>query len=212
MDGVITHPIQPHDSQVPAGTSGPQSQASFHTLIDTIIPQGAIALNNALYRYPGMLAYHQYIQTAIGREASPFARNTLRQVVATAMVRSQMAAQQGRRHVGTSASPSSGPAQASEGGSGNGGITQHIAAAQAGSAAVATTAANSNAPATAGQAQTSHHPHMVGGDHGPPRIFKLQFDARRIICSSQSSVIVGWDFCNGDTELEEASRFFATID
>ena len=216
MDGIMTHPIQPLDGQVTAATCGPQSQASFHTLIDTIIPQGAMALNNALHRYPGMLAYHQYIQAAIGREASPFARNTLRQVVATAMVRSQMAAQQGRRHVvGTAASPSSGPAQASEGGSGSGGITQHIAAAQAGSAAAATTtAASSNAPpASASQAQTSHHhPHMVGGDHGPPRIFKLQFDARRIICSSQSSVIVGWDFCSGDTELEEASRFFATID
>ena len=208
-----------HESSPPGqeGEAGPQSPASFHTLIDTIIPQGASALNNALYRYPTMLGHHQYIQAAIGREASPFARNILRQVVATAMVRSQMAAQQARRHVGTSVSPSNGPAQAPEcvSGSGNGGINQHIAAAQAGSAAAAAAAAaaaNSNAPAGAGQAQTNHHPHMLGGDHGPARIFNLQFDARRIICSSQSSVIVGWDFCNGDPELEEASRFFATID
>jgi F-box and WD-40 domain protein 1/11 len=34
------------------------------------------------------------------------------------------------------------------------------------------------------------------------RIFKLQFDARRIICCSQNKTIVGWDFANGDRELE----------
>ncbi|KAK1760271.1 F-box/WD repeat-containing protein 1A [Echria macrotheca] len=45
----------------------------------------------------------------------------------------------------------------------------------------------------------------------PARVFKLQYDARRIICCSQTSVIVGWDFCNGDPELEEASRFFGHV-
>jgi len=40
------------------------------------------------------------------------------------------------------------------------------------------------------------------------RVFKLQFDARRIICCSQDPTIVGWDFANGDAEIEEASRFF----
>ncbi|EPE03073.1 f-box wd-40 repeat-containing protein [Ophiostoma piceae UAMH 11346] len=55
----------------------------------------------------------------------------------------------------------------------------------------------------------------AGGDNGannPARVFKLQFDARRIICCSQAAVIVGWDFCNGDPELEEASKFFGTIE
>ncbi|KAI1917669.1 hypothetical protein LOZ53_002445 [Ophidiomyces ophidiicola] len=49
------------------------------------------------------------------------------------------------------------------------------------------------------------HPH-------PPtatRIFKLQFDARKLICSSQDHIIVGWDFANGDKHLEEACRFFS---
>lgn len=55
-----------------------------------------------------------------------------------------------------------------------------------------------------------HHQHMVDGS--PARVFKLQFDARRIICCSQTSVIVGWDFCNGDAELEAVSRFFAPIE
>lgn len=57
-----------------------------------------------------------------------------------------------------------------------------------------------------------HHPHIVGAENAPAWIFKLQFDARRIVCCSKAPVIVGWDFCNGDPELEEASRFFASID
>ncbi|KAI4230616.1 MAG: hypothetical protein LQ349_006147 [Xanthoria aureola] len=42
------------------------------------------------------------------------------------------------------------------------------------------------------------------------RVFKLQFDARRIICCSQDPKIVGWDFANGDEKIVECSRFFAT--
>ena len=34
------------------------------------------------------------------------------------------------------------------------------------------------------------------------RVFKLQFDARRLICCSQNKVIVGWDFANGERALE----------
>jgi F-box and WD-40 domain protein 1/11 len=89
--------------------------------------------------------------------------------------------------------------------------------------------------------QDEAHPHIpaqeggqaaLGIDHPPPaptpapapapvphnifspekRIFKLQFDARKIICCSSAPVIVGWDFCNGDPELEEASRFFASVE
>ncbi|KAI2642232.1 WD40 repeat-like protein [Xylaria nigripes] len=56
------------------------------------------------------------------------------------------------------------------------------------------------------------HPHIAPTDASPARIFKLQFDARRIICCSQVSTIVGWDFCNGDAELEEVSRFFRAVE
>jgi F-box and WD-40 domain protein 1/11 len=51
-----------------------------------------------------------------------------------------------------------------------------------------------------------------GAPENMARVFKLQFDARRIICCSQTSVIVGWDFANGDEKLIEASRFFAPIE
>jgi F-box and WD-40 domain protein 1/11 len=48
----------------------------------------------------------------------------------------------------------------------------------------------------------AHAPHLNA------RVFKLQFDARRIICCSQDPKIVGWDFANGDAEIEEAAGFF----
>lgn len=64
-----------------------------------------------------------------------------------------------------------------------------------------------------GHGHHHHHPHMRDADERTPvRVFKLQFDVRRIICCSQTSVIVGWDFCNGDPELEEVSRFFGTVE
>ncbi|KFZ05935.1 hypothetical protein V501_07881 [Pseudogymnoascus sp. VKM F-4519 (FW-2642)] len=44
------------------------------------------------------------------------------------------------------------------------------------------------------------------------RVFKLQFDARRIICCSQTPIIIGWDFANGDAKIEEASRFFGAVE
>lgn len=43
--------------------------------------------------------------------------------------------------------------------------------------------------------------------HGMHRVFKLQFDARWIICS-QDSRIVGWDYAADDQSIVEASRFF----
>ncbi|KAI4089784.1 MAG: hypothetical protein LQ344_005149 [Seirophora lacunosa] len=46
--------------------------------------------------------------------------------------------------------------------------------------------------------------------HPNARVFKLQFDARRIICCSQDPKIVGWDFANGDEGIVECSRFFET--
>lgn len=76
-----------------------------------------------------------------------------------------------------------------------------------------------NAPNPAAQAapvnqlaQNGHPPHgapVVTTGHPNARVFKLQFDARRLICCSQDPKIVGWDFANGDEEIIAASRFFA---
>ena len=71
------------------------------------------------------------------------------------------------------------------------------------------------------QGQANNHPanpaprHPPTHNGAPPggqpnaRVFKLQFDARRIICCSQDNKIVGWDFANGDSDIVNCSRFFA---
>jgi F-box and WD-40 domain protein 1/11 len=64
-----------------------------------------------------------------------------------------------------------------------------------------------------------HHPANQGANRPFPnpaaqptaRVFKLQFDARKLICASQDHRIVGWDFACGDKEIEEASRFFVGL-
>ncbi|KAF1845315.1 WD40 repeat-like protein [Cucurbitaria berberidis CBS 394.84] len=57
-----------------------------------------------------------------------------------------------------------------------------------------------------------HPPHPLAGplnNQGTnSRVFKLQFDARRIICCSQDPTIVGWDFANNDKDIVLASQFF----
>lgn len=59
-----------------------------------------------------------------------------------------------------------------------------------------------------------HHHAMAGAQAGVPslnnRVFKLQFDARRIVCCSQDPVIVGWDFAAGEQDLADASWAFGT--
>lgn len=62
-------------------------------------------------------------------------------------------------------------------------------------------------PAPAGAAAPANP-----GGNNMARVFKLQFDARRIICCSQTPIIIGWDFANGDAKIEEASRFFGAVE
>ncbi|OJJ49443.1 hypothetical protein ASPZODRAFT_140341 [Penicilliopsis zonata CBS 506.65] len=51
---------------------------------------------------------------------------------------------------------------------------------------------------------------MNNGQEEPPRfrVYKLQFDSRKIISASQDPRIVGWDFACGDREIIEACQFF----
>ncbi|KAL6247302.1 hypothetical protein RBB50_005648 [Rhinocladiella similis] len=69
-------------------------------------------------------------------------------------------------------------------------------------------------PAPTQQQQAVPAPPVALGQHqenqpsSVSRVFKLQFDARRIVCCSQDSRIVGWDFANGDADVVDASKFF----
>ncbi|KAI9844124.1 MAG: hypothetical protein M1838_002320 [Thelocarpon superellum] len=93
----------------------------------------------------------------------------------------------------------------------------HHHAAAAGTGAGAATGAGAGAGPAAAHAAgagsaTAHHPpaalHAPGPNGGNSRVFKLQFDARRVICCSQDPHIMGWDFANGDDDIVEACRFF----
>ncbi|KAF3037811.1 hypothetical protein E8E12_006372 [Didymella heteroderae] len=92
---------------------------------------------------------------------------------------------------------------------------------QAGPAAATAGAAHQPAPGAPANAAAHHHHHGPHHHHHPhplgvplanqgtnSRVFKLQFDARRIICCSQDPTIVGWDFANGDKDIVLAAQFF----
>ena len=73
---------------------------------------------------------------------------------------------------------------------------------------------NGQGPGNVHQNNTNPRPHPALNGAPPAgqpnaRVFKLQFDARRIICCSQDNKIVGWDFANGDEDIISCSRFFA---
>ncbi|KAH8890257.1 WD40 repeat-like protein [Thozetella sp. PMI_491] len=301
-------------------TLTPSSIQSYRQMVDIAVPAGPTTLAQTLATYPNVLTQRSYISSVIDREPSPFVRSQLRQVVGTAMIRTQFEQARQRReamrsleqprengtasgsgssttHAGPStsqasaAAPSSASAGVPSGGAGNAGPPRPEAITAAGPSTVASHPVNipppTGATATAHAAAlaavrhprshqglhlhqvsspsplapapapalapaepspTHHHPHQAASANAghatqqpqaahvpapgapppppppphvqlhrprdaanPARVFKLQYDARRIICCSQTHVIVGWDFCNGDPELEEASRFFSAV-
>jgi F-box and WD-40 domain protein 1/11 len=99
----------------------------------------------------------------------------------------------------------------------NANAATHNAAGNNANAANATTAQGAAGPANAAPHHHHHHHHHPPHPLAAPlnanngtnsRVFKLQFDARRIICCSQDPTIVGWDFANGDKDIMLASQFF----
>lgn len=78
-----------------------------------------------------------------------------------------------------------------------------------------------NRPPVLNQPPPFHHHHhgrlpfngayILPAVHPTSRVFKLQFDARKIICASQDPRIVVWDFACDDKEIIEASQFFVDL-
>jgi F-box and WD-40 domain protein 1/11 len=261
----VEHPIH--------ATVTPQTTISYTRMIDNCVPQGPAALQNALTSFPTMLAYHGHLQAAMDREPNGMTRSQLKQVVASALQRAQIAQ---NRAMGTSSSapePSTSQSNlaAVQASGSQAAIHQaayrHIvqqrqassssqsplrttsqAAGAANNTATATSSVSAGPPVVTSMtsqhaqsihqspqtqalpppqtpAQTMaaatpaapapvpiHHPHIQQVDAQAPRVFKLQFDAHRIICCSQAPIILGWDFCNGDPELDEAVRYFAPVE
>jgi F-box and WD-40 domain protein 1/11 len=62
--------------------------------------------------------------------------------------------------------------------------------------------------AAAAAAGHQFHPHRNRVPIPTSRVFKVQFDSRKIVCASVDPRIVGWDFACGDEEILEACQFF----
>jgi F-box and WD-40 domain protein 1/11 len=56
-------------------------------------------------------------------------------------------------------------------------------------------------------AHAQAHANLANHRESSNRVFKLQFDARRVVCCSQNKVIVGWDFANGDADLKRVGSW-----
>lgn len=207
-----------------AGPFAPGSASFYRHLIDLTVSQGPAVLRHALEAHPQILTYG-YLGEAIDRlpEAS---RQAMNHVLSTAI---QDEPPPATNFTGTDSAPTPQAALAHDGEP----STQSPAQAQAQAATTTSTPNQTSTQATgASQGATAQAPGPAANVHAgtqapavhilPPlprgvpenmaRVFKLQFDARRIICCSQTSVIVGWDFANGDEKIIEASRFFAPIE
>jgi F-box and WD-40 domain protein 1/11 len=197
----------------PTAPFPPGSEAFYKRLVDITLPQGPSALRQTIQAHPQILDY-DYVSGMIAELPSP-TQQVMQAVVSAAANQELRAAQ--------ASSPSSSGLGAAS--SSHAATTQPSAAAA--SNPVTTQPATQSLPPVAPQstattatpvppqAAAHHHHHNAPHHHQPTnmaRVFKLQFDARRIICCSQTSVIVGWDFANGDEQIIEASRFFAPIE
>jgi F-box and WD-40 domain protein 1/11 len=212
------------DVNAPTVPFAPGSASYSRHLIDMTLSQGPTALRHALQAYPQILSYG-YLAEAI--DALPEAsRQAMNHVLSTAIQDEPPAAEDyagpnfmhGALAAASQAYSAQMSAQAQAPAS-----TPSPASIQAPVLSVGVPPGPTSQPTgtmplgnahAATQAPTARvaPPPPRGAPENMARVFKLQFDARRIICCSQTSVIVGWDFANGDEKLIEASRFFAPIE
>jgi len=183
----------------------PQRAQELRHIIEVAAQGGASALAQAITAHPVILSLRRSVDTAIDSQPNPVIRSQLQQAFSAAAIRVEVDRQRsnGARNRNNNNTMAGGAPVA--GGSGGAAALPPAAVAAPG----LLTQALAPAPAQV------HQPAPVAAEAhdtaSPPRVFKLQYDARRIICCSQTNVIVGWDFCNGDPELETASRFFAAV-
>ncbi|KAF8856848.1 WD40 repeat-like protein [Acephala macrosclerotiorum] len=204
----------PADTDAPSVPFAPGSDAYYRYLISITVPQGPAALRHALHAHPQLLN-NDYLAQAIGTMPGP--TQQIMNVIVSAARQSHAQVANGPSAV-SSIPPSLAQAQSAAGASSASGPASQTAATQT----VPQTTVQGPPPAPTPQtAQVAYAPAAPQPNHPPhhhhlptnmARVFKLQFDARRIICCSQTSIIVGWDFANGDEQIIEASRFFAPIE
>jgi F-box and WD-40 domain protein 1/11 len=196
------------DLDAPTVPFAPGSDAWYRYTIATAVTQGAAALRQTLHRYP-LIMNHDYLDQIIS--TVPAATQQLMRTIVGAARQTHGLLAPGP--VNAQIAPSSSTGQ----------MATPPASQTAGTQTVAQVAVPGPPAAPAPQHAHAAVHHATPAPHHPPhhhhhlqtnmaRVFKLQFDARRIICCSQTSIIVGWDFANGDEQIIEASRFFAPIE
>jgi F-box and WD-40 domain protein 1/11 len=208
---------------LPRIPNSPNADTVYRQLIDLTVPQGPNALRIALRDYPQMMTFRNLGDAISDLEGTT--KQVMTSVALTAIHEYQQAQQ---------AATAADPSQGSSGDSAESAAAEALTAmAQDSSPQQAAQASSSRQPATTPMDTTSaasqnpavvvpqaapapapaaHHHHHHHLPANMARVFKLQFDARRIICCSQTSIIVGWDFANGDEQIVEASGFFAPVE
>ncbi|KAH8594796.1 WD40-repeat-containing domain protein [Bisporella sp. PMI_857] len=238
----LLHTAQPTSHANPATTSiatgptapfAPGSDQWYYHLIDMAVSGGTATLRNALLMHPRILRHQQRLRQAIHALPVESRQALVNEVVAAANAQPQLNAATSGSTSSSVAAPWGGE-QGNQSGEASSSVqTRSPAAAQAApltqvnqgslgqgsSQAAASTSvqqpptANVTMAAPTPAPAAPHHHQPV---HQPPpnmaRVFKLQFDARRVICCSQAPVILGWDFANRDEQLMEASRFFGPVE
>jgi F-box and WD-40 domain protein 1/11 len=207
-------PNQSTDVDAPSSPFAPGGNAWYRHLVDITIPQGPAALRQVLQAHPQLLTRNELAEKI---QNLPTATQQAMHAVVAAAIQNQQQLLLGGPPVsesGVSQTPIPTPqTQSSTATATN--ATNPTPTPSAVSNPVVQATVNIHpivanpAPAAPAQAQNQPHHHLPSN---MARVFKLQFDARRIICCSQTSVIVGWDFANGDEQLIEASRFFAPVE
>ena len=218
-------------------TLDPAALLELERLVHDAVQTGPTTFRNLLHTRPEIISLRFMVEGEIAHQADPEIRTELRRAWTGAHIQHQWNHQRTRSELARNQESA---ASANAAGN-NGVIATSMATTAAAAAALVAGAAAGQpavpqvslpqiqvvappdaitaAPAAPQQPQLPpmaggrHHPHIPAApaEENAPRVFKLQYDARRIICCSQTSFIVGWDFCNGDKELEEASRFFDTV-
>ncbi|RKF58975.1 F-box/WD repeat-containing protein 11 [Erysiphe neolycopersici] len=192
----------------------------YNQLIKDAVLKGPNALRYALETYPQALNYEEYLKHEI-KNTSQDIQQSMQMIVAEAILSSQAIA---KSHIlsnhnlndQTILSESTDSLQWTDFAVSETETKLHMAARQTSSPSL-----NHN---SSSNSTTNHTPasqaNNLNFQNSPnqainseiTRVFKLQFDARRIICCSQTNLIVGWDFANNDQKIIEASRFFAPIE
>jgi len=208
----------------PTTPFAPGSDEWYWHLINLTIPQGPIALRNSIKQYPAILRHQLRLRQAISTLPDPDRQSMYNELLNPSNAQQLAAHWNSPQNIHSQASSST-QAPTTE-------LASTTIPAPPTQILVQTTMTQSPAAQTPIQTPTANPPivhqaqvapvapapapvHTTAPHHHnhlPDRVFKLQFDARRVICCSQTSVIVGWDFANDDEQIIEASRFFAPIE